>query len=106
MKFIHCADLHLDSKIDGLPSDKSKIRRDEILRTFECLCDYASVNSVSAVIIAGDMFDTARVTTKTRDRVFNAIKKNFNVDFLSCKLLFCFLSCNAQIKNNTPNNAT
>ena len=82
MKFIHCADLHLDSKIDGLPSDKSKIRRDEILRTFECLCDYASVNSVSAVIIAGDMFDTARVTTKTRDRVFNAIKKNFNVDFL------------------------
>ena len=82
MKFIHCADLHLDSKIDGLPSDKSKIRRDEILRTFERLCDYASVNSVMAVIIAGDMFDTARVTTKTRDRVFNAIKKNPNVDFL------------------------
>ena len=38
MKFIHCADLHLDSKMEGLPTDKSKIRRDEVVATFERLC--------------------------------------------------------------------
>ena len=57
MKFIHCADLHIDSKIKTLPSDKSKIRREEIIRTFERLTDYAAENGVTAVIIAGDMFD-------------------------------------------------
>lgn len=82
MKFIHCADLHLDSKMDKLPSDKSKIRREEVLRTFERLCDYASEMDVKAVIIAGDLFDTSKVTIKTRGRVLQAISSNANVDFL------------------------
>ncbi len=82
MKFIHCADLHLDSKLDVLPSDKTKIRRDEIVRTFERLCSFATQNAVSAVIISGDMFDTSRVTIKTRERVLHSITVNKDVDFL------------------------
>ena len=82
MKIIHCADLHLDSKMERIPAEKAKIRREEVLRTFERLCDYASENEVSAVIIAGDMFDTSRVTVKTRGRVLSAIAKNSKVDFL------------------------
>ncbi len=82
MKIIHCADLHLDSKIDTLPSDKARTRRDEILRTFEKLCDYAVKNVVSAVIIAGDMFDTSRVSIKTRGRILQAISSASEVDFL------------------------
>ena len=82
MKFIHCADLHLDSKMENLPSEKSKIRREEVLATFERLCEYAKNNAVTAVIIAGDMFDTARVTIKTRARVLHAINSTPEVDFL------------------------
>lgn len=82
MKFIHCADLHLDSKIDSLPSEKSKIRREEVIRSFEKLAEYATENSVSAVIIAGDMFDGKKVSAKTRGRVIAAIKNNPSVDFL------------------------
>lgn len=82
MKFIHCADLHLDSKMDKLSIDKAKIRRAELVRSFENLCDYATANGVSAVIVAGDMFDTAKVTTKTRNAVLHAIANNPNVDFL------------------------
>ncbi len=82
MKFIHCSDLHLDSKIDQLSSEKSKIRRGEILRSFERLCSFAKDNQVSAVIIAGDMFDTSRVASKTRDRVISAIASASEVDFL------------------------
>ena len=82
MKIIHCADLHLESKIDGVSSEKSKIRREEILHTFERMCDFACKNGVSAVIIAGDMFDTGKVTIKTQARVLSAISKCENVDFL------------------------
>jgi DNA repair exonuclease SbcCD nuclease subunit len=82
LKFIHCSDLHLDSKIETLPNEKSKIRRDEIVRTFERLAEFAVLENVTAVIISGDMFDTRRVTLKTRGRVLQAIKKSSNIDFL------------------------
>ncbi len=82
MKFIHTADLHLDSKIDGIPTDKSRTRREEIVRTFEKLVDYADKNCVRAIIIAGDMFDTSGITIKTRSRVNETIKKYSHIDFL------------------------
>lgn len=82
MKFIHCADLHLDSKMEALSAEKSRIRKEECLRTFERLCAYATENGVTAVIIAGDMFDTTRVSIKTRDRIIAAIRANEQVDFL------------------------
>ena len=82
MKIIHTADLHLDSRIDSLPQDKGKIRRDEILRTFEKLCEYAIKEGVLAVIIAGDAFDTARVSKKTAERFSAAISSAKDTDFL------------------------
>lgn len=82
MKIIHTADLHLDSKIDTLPSEKSKIRREEIISTFERLCDYAKQNLISVVILAGDMFDSAKISNKTLLRVFNTISNARETDFL------------------------
>lgn len=82
MKIIHTADLHLGSRIDSLPQEKGKIRRDEILRTFERLCEYATKEGVAAVIIAGDAFDTARVLKKTAERFSAAISSAKNTDFL------------------------
>lgn len=82
MKFIHCADLHLESAIKGIPTDKSKIRREEVIRAFERLCDYAEKTGVTAIIIAGDMFDTAKVSIKTRERVTGCILSHKAIDFL------------------------
>lgn len=82
MKIIHTSDIHLDSRIDTLPTEKAKIRRGEIVRTFELLCEYADKNAVDAVIIAGDAFDTSRVTAKTLGRFFHAIKECKNTEFL------------------------
>ncbi|MCQ2387679.1 MAG: DNA repair exonuclease [Clostridia bacterium] len=82
MKIIHCADLHLDSKMESLPSEKSKIRREEVLRSFEKLVDYAIQNEVSAVVISGDLFDTEKVTVKTRGRVISAIEKAKDISFI------------------------
>jgi len=82
MKFIHCADIHLGSKMSGLPTEKAKIRRAEILDTFVRLCDFAKKNEVTAVIIAGDMFDTQNVPKKIINSVLNAVLKADPVQFL------------------------
>ena len=82
MKIIHCADLHLDSKIDGMPAEKSKKRREEIIRSFERLVDFAIENAVRVIIIAGDLFDEDRITAKTKNRVLAKIRSAASVDFL------------------------
>ncbi len=82
MKIIHTADLHLDSAIDTLPTDKSRVRRDEILHTFERMCEYAKMSGVKAMIIAGDAFDGARVSKKTAGRFAEAVKSAADTDFL------------------------
>ncbi len=83
MKIIHCGDIHLDSKIESnLPSNKSKQRKNEILTAFCDMVDYAEANCVTAVIIAGDLFDTDVVSPTTRDIVLKKIEDCSKVDFL------------------------
>lgn len=83
MKFIHCADIHLDSKIEAnLPSAKSKERKREVLRSFLRLCEYAEKNGVTAVIIAGDLFDGEKISPVTRNAVLSEIADKGSVDFL------------------------
>ncbi|MBE6798246.1 MAG: DNA repair exonuclease [Ruminococcaceae bacterium] len=83
MKFIHCADIHLDSKIEAnLPTSKSRERKREILQTFLELCRFAAEQEVTAVIIAGDLFDTNTCSPVTRDAVIGEIAKAKGVDFL------------------------
>lgn len=61
LRIIHCADLHLGSKIQAkLPPDKAEIRRKEVRAAFENMLKFAYENRVSAVIIAGDAFDSDR----------------------------------------------
>lgn len=81
MKIIHCSDLHLDSKIDGLPTEKSRIRRLEVVMAFERLCAFANQNEVSAILIAGDAFDSKKITLKTRDKLVSLIRDFPNIDF-------------------------
>ena len=68
--------------MEGLPPVKSKLRREETLKTFERICDYAVKNDIKVVLIAGDMFDTDRVTVKTRERVVRSIVNAGGVEFL------------------------
>lgn len=55
MKFIHTADLHLDSPLSGV-SDSTG-RRAELFKAFCNMVDYAKRNGISTVVVAGDMFD-------------------------------------------------
>lgn len=82
MKIIHCSDLHLDSEMNGLSKEKSRIRREESLRTFERMVDFAVQNNVEVIIIAGDLFDQNKYSLKTASRVIRIITANNNIDFL------------------------
>jgi exonuclease SbcD len=61
MKFIHCADVHLDTPLQGLaeyPGAPIKEIRNATRRAFEKVLDAAISESVDFLIIAGDLYDT------------------------------------------------
>ena len=83
MKFIHCADVHLDSKIEAnLPPAAAKQRRKEILLTFCSMADYAQNNNVTAVIIAGDLFESIHANKTTAEIILKKIEECKDTDFL------------------------
>ena len=83
MKIIHCADIHLDSKMtSNLPAAKSKQRKAEVLASFCDMCKFADQNGVEVVIIAGDLFDSDRLSPQTKDIVLSQIAECKNTDFL------------------------
>lgn len=82
MKIIHCADVHLDSAMEtNLSPEQAKERGAELLATFSRLVRYAAENEVDAVLIAGDLFDTGRVSAQTAAFVLDRIRQAKNVTF-------------------------
>ena len=83
MKLIHCSDLHLDSKMSAhLSAEQAQNRNLEICAAFERMIAYAKSYQVSAILIAGDMFDERRVLRSTIDLILNMIKQHNTLDFL------------------------
>ena len=67
MKFIHCADIHLDAPFSLLsPSDAGK-RRTELRSDFSGAVLYAKTEGCKLFIIAGDLFDDEFVTKDTME---------------------------------------
>ena len=83
MKFIHCSDIHLDSKMErNLTAAQARERNAEVCATFARMAAYASEQGVTAVLLAGDLFDTERATAQTVGFVLDTVRKNPGVDFL------------------------
>ena len=83
IRFIHCADLHLDSRMEShLSQVQAQTRRKELLQTFLRLADYAVSNQVCAILISGDLFDTDHVAPSTVSAFRNCIQEHPQVDFL------------------------
>lgn len=83
MKLIHCADIHLDSPMQThMTARQASTRAAELLSSFVRMTQYARQNEVRAVIIAGDLFDGARVKERTIDAVLSAMRATPEVDYL------------------------
>lgn len=86
MKIIHCADLHLDSKMTAnLDKEKAKERKAELLLTFENMIAFAKKNQVEAILIAGDLFDTKNISASARNVVKVAINNHPEIQFFYLK---------------------
>ena len=82
MKFIHCADIHLDSPMEtNLSAEKARERKLEIRSTFARLVRVAAEEGAEAILIAGDLFDGARVTKSTENYVLDLIASHPMIDF-------------------------
>ena len=82
MKLIHCADIHLDSPMEtNLSADKARERKLEIRSTFSRMVRAAADEGVEAILVAGDLFDGARVTKSTENYVLDLIASYPMIDF-------------------------
>ena len=83
MKMIHCGDIHLDSRMESnLDREKARERNAEICATFTRMIRWGLERGVKAVLIAGDLFDTARVSGQTVQFVLDRIREAKGMDFL------------------------
>ena len=74
MRLIHCADLHLDSPMESnLTPAKARERSREIREGFLRMVRYADENGVSAILIAGDLFDAQNVRASTVKYVLETV---------------------------------
>ena len=86
MRLIHCADLHLDSKMTSfLDAEHAKERRGELLHTYERMIAYAVRHQVDGILIAGDLFDTKNISRTAREVVLGSIRENPGITFYYLK---------------------
>ena len=86
MKILHCADLHLDSKMTAnLDKEKAKERKGEILHTFERMIRYAEEQEIAVILIAGDLFDTKHISATAKNTVLHAIVEHADIHFYYLK---------------------
>ncbi len=86
MKILHTSDIHIDSPMTArLPAIKIKERRRELIANFSDLVSAAIREGASALIIAGDLFDSEHVSRKARDTVLDVITKTPNLIFFYLK---------------------
>lgn len=83
MKFIHCADIHLGSRMDSrLPADKALTRRAEVRKSFLSMLDYARQQDISLIVMAGDVFDGDTPAISDKEFFYDAVKAHADIDFL------------------------
>ncbi|MBP3334493.1 MAG: metallophosphoesterase [Clostridia bacterium] len=82
IKFVHCADLHLDSPFITEDAQKGAIRRKELRATFSRMIERSKSFGADIVFIAGDLFDRGVVTGDTLDLVFSDM-----ASFSECKFI-------------------
>lgn len=67
IKFLHCADLHLDMPFSslGISGEKSALRRQELRETLQKIIDAAKQEAVDFLFISGDLYEQNYVKKST-----------------------------------------
>lgn len=73
-RLLHLADVHLDAPFGGFGRDAAA-RRTQVLDAFRGLSDVAIEQSVDAVLVSGDLFDSPRPAEKTVIAVRETVRR-------------------------------
>jgi len=82
LKFIHCADLHIDGQVSAGTRELSAVLKKELFSILERICAEAEKREASLVLIAGDLFDRANVSRESADAVLNCFRAHPDLDFV------------------------
>ena len=83
MRFLHTSDLHLSSPLTAkLSPEQADVRKKEIFRTFVRMCEEAKIQNCTAIVIAGDLFDSVKVRLKDALSFTNTVKSYPEITFL------------------------
>ncbi len=85
MKIIHCADLHLGSKIASGLDNISSVRRAEVRASLSNLVEYAIANEIKIILLSGDVFDSDTPLKKDKDYFYSIVRENKDIDFIYLK---------------------
>ena len=76
IKFLHAADLHLDSTFAALDPRQAALRRQEQRRLVTELCRLCRENECDLLLLSGDLFDGRRVYLDTLDGRYELIPEH------------------------------
>ena len=65
--------------------EKSRERRLELVTAFQKMAEFGAMQGVSAVIIAGDLFDVSRIPASTRNSVLSTIRRHGGIKWFYLK---------------------
>ena len=82
LKFLHCADIHLDTPFAGLPIDKSDERRRDLRTSFAKMMEYVRERQIDYVLRSGDLFDSEFATGTTADIIVREFKNTPDAKFI------------------------
>jgi len=82
LRLIHCADLHLGSKMtSNLPKEIADERQAELRASFARMVDYAVSMRVKGILIAGDAFDSDRPLKHDKAYFYGVVRDHPQIDF-------------------------
>lgn len=82
VRLIHTADLHLDSAFSSrFSKEEAEERKQNLLMAWNRLLSYGIEKKVQAVLIAGDLFDSAVVSRSTMEIFLSSIRRNPDISF-------------------------
>lgn len=83
MKIIHCADIHLGSRlVSKFSNEVSKERKSALRSTFRKMVEYAKNNDVKVIILSGDVFDSDKPAVTDKKYFYSVVKNYPDIDFL------------------------
>lgn len=73
-RFLHLADLHLETNFGGRPETRDRLRR-ATLEAFDRAVTYALDHDLHAVLAAGDLFDDPLLSLRTEAELLRQVKR-------------------------------